>query len=336
MVGCTEPAGIAYAFSAASRTIRKKTRNIDIEKFKAKVELSHDVYRNASTVRVPVIRKKGIKAAATYGILKNGNALNIFSGIKGDSRKKMNRMINKKGWFEELQLKKRGIYIKAELEYLDDSAAVYIEDRHDNVVKITCNGKTVHRNRPEKQAVIRSLEHAAGIVKAKDKALERIAKDFILSHGHNNNRYCRLNTIAAVDKLIRMRMEGEYIPVATITGSGNQGIFLAMPFYELYGRGHREAVRAALFAILAQIYFTQKMGRISGECGLVNKAAPALTAGLSFYRNKTASKIKRDIGGLHGVLPPVKCTGAKVSCSLKASLILSRVYSHMHVGQDTV
>ncbi len=82
VVGCTEPAGIAYAFSQATDIIRGKYKIIDNNKIKAKVTLFHDVHRNASTVRVPVIMKKDIKAAISYGIYSNGNSLNTFSNAR--------------------------------------------------------------------------------------------------------------------------------------------------------------------------------------------------------------------------------------------------------------
>ncbi|MFC2060977.1 L-serine ammonia-lyase, iron-sulfur-dependent, subunit alpha [Elusimicrobiota bacterium] len=324
VVGCTEPAGIAFAFSKCAEVLKVNHDFIDINKIHAKLTLSHDVYRNASTVTVPILMQKGIKPAVSCGIYAAGNTLNVFSNVKIMKKKELIRLNNKRGWLKVVPLKRRGLFIRGELKYGMDKVQVMIEDKHDNIKRIILNKKVIYEKEDEQNFIIKNLQHIHEIVKIRDSDLEDIAKYFIVNHGRNKEKYCQTDTADSVDKLIKMRMEGENLKILTITGSGNQGIFLALPFYEIYKKD-RNVLPAVLFSILTQIYLTQKKGRISGICGMVNKVAPSLIAGLSYYNNAKLEDIKKKMKSVREKLKILQCNGAKKSCSLKASLTLSRI-----------
>ncbi len=206
-----------------------------------------------------------------------------------------------------------------------------IENKHNNIVRIIHSRKIVYEKQPEEKYVIKNINYIGEIIKEKDQYSENIARSFLLSHGRNKKRYCQGNTVAFVDRLIKMRMEGENLKVLTIAGSGNQGIFLRLPFYELYQKKEMNVIPAMLFSILTQIYITQKKGRISGVCGLVNKAAPALVAGVAYQQDKSIEDITKRMKSIKKILKPMNYTGAKKSCSLKASLIMDKVYKFMEL-----
>ena len=124
-------------------------------------------------------------------------------------------------------------------------------------------------------------------------------------------------------------MEGEAVEIQTITGSGNQGIFISLPFYEIYKKVGKKVLPAVLFSILTQIYLTQKKGRISNICGLANKAAPSLAAGLAYYKGKSLKEIKDIMSLTEEPLKGIVCEGAKKSCALKAFICLSVVYKNL-------
>jgi len=74
-----------------------------------------------------------------------------------------------------------------------------------------------------------------------------------------------------------------------------------------------------------QIYLTQKKGRISSLCGLSDKCAPALAAGLSYWKGNSLETIRRDMSLIEEVFRGVLCEGAKQSCADKGAAILGFV-----------
>ena len=120
-------------------------------------------------------------------------------------------------------------------------------------------------------------------------------------------------------------MNGEVVGIVTVTGSGNHGIFLSVPFYYLYKKHGGKVLPAFIFSLLTLIYFTQRRGRLTNVCGLASKAAPALLAGLLYFRGKTIDEIGKQMKLLdrstHGLL----CKGAEETCGYKSFLCFENV-----------
>lgn len=327
VTGCTEPASISFTFAQASYILKEKT---SIKEFNnhinAKISLSQDVYRNASTVKIPFLQLKGIKPAVAYGIYNPSVSFDAFAQIGHKEKKKILNLITRPLWLEIIPLKKRGIYIKGELKKGKDFVQIIIEGKHDSIKKIILNNRIIFTKKKEKIIQIKNLSEIKKIVKKGDKDLESLARDFIIKQGKWYEKYGFKNTLEAVEKLTEKRMEGEAISIVTITGSGNQGILLALPFYEIYKKAGDKIISSTIFSILTQIYLTQKEGRISDLCGLANKTAPALIAGLSYYHNKNLTEIKKKMNLVKEILKGLLCEGAKKSCALKAYLALNTVF----------
>ncbi|MBN1898185.1 MAG: L-serine ammonia-lyase, iron-sulfur-dependent, subunit alpha [Spirochaetes bacterium] len=327
VTGCTEPASISFAFSRASCILKDK---IGVKEFsdslKAKVFLSRDVYRNASTVKIPFLRLKGIKPSVAWGICHSSISLNIFTSAGLKEKKKILKLIKKPGWLKIIPLQRSGLYIKAELKEKNNDVRLIIEDKHDSIKKIIMNNRIIFLRKKEKRILIKDLSEIDKIVKKNNVRLKRIAREFIMEQGKRWEQYGFKNAPEAVEKLVLKRMEGEEVPIITITGSGNQGILLALPFYELYKKVGNKILPAALFSILTQIYLTQKEGRISHLCGLANKTAPALIAGLSYYKGNNLKKIKNSMSLVKETLKGWLCKGANKNCALKAFVSLTTVF----------
>jgi L-cysteine desulfidase len=346
VVGCTEPACIAFAFSKASSILSH--RNFNKQKtgqakravilkaetgtkefsgrIKAKAYLSRDIYRNASTVKIPGLKLRGIKPAVACGIYTPVSTFNPFAQMGNKEKGKIFNLIQKKNWLEIVPLKKRGIFVKAELKNTKNCVQVIIEERHDNIKEIVLNGKRIFRAKKERLFQIKNLEEIKKIVEIKNKNLEAIAKNFLIKQGKESEKYGFKDTLEAIEKLVEKRMEGEKVKITTITGSGNHGILLTLPFYEIYKKAGNKVISAVLFSILVQIYLTQKEGRISDLCGLANKGAPSLIAGLSYYYGESLIEIKKRMELVKEVLRGLLCEGAKKSCALKAQLVSSSVF----------
>ena len=346
VVGCTEPACIAFAFSKASSILRH--RNFNKQKtgqakravilkaetgtkefsgrIKAKAYLSQDIYRNASTVKIPVLKLRGIKPAVACGIYTPVFAFNPFAQIENEEKKKILHLVKEKDWLKTIPLKKKGIFVKAELRDRKNCVQVLIEERHDNIREIVLNGKKLLRDKKEKVFRVKNLGEIKRIVEMRNENLETIARNFLVKQGKESEKYGFKDTLEAIEKLVEKRMEGEKVKITTITGSGNHGILLTLPFYEIYKKAGNKVMPAVLFSILAQIYLTQKEGRISDLCGLANKGAPSLIAGLSYYYGESLIEIKKRMELVKEVLRGLLCEGAKKSCALKAQLVSSSVF----------
>jgi len=173
------------------------------------------------------------------------------------------------------------------------------------------------------------------VVARRDCGLEDIARDFIVRQVRGNPALPLSQRVAS---LIRERMCGAALPIMTIVGSGNHGIFLGVPLYELYRKHGERVLPAVLLTLLAVIHMTGKRSRISEECGLAIKAAPALAAGMAFAFGANLAKIKRVIDSVSRALCGLKCHGARASCGKKAEramqvvLRYARASSHSGAG----
>ncbi|MEJ2745505.1 MAG: L-serine ammonia-lyase, iron-sulfur-dependent, subunit alpha [bacterium] len=313
VVGCTEPAALAHAVQCAKRHLRDR---FDVNTFSAEIELSPEVFRNASTAVVPVINKRGIRQAVIAGLLSTSNGFNPFVGLKIPPK---NPLFSRRSWLKVIPSKRHGIYVRAELITPKESIAVTIRGRHDSIVAIEKNRKVVYRKRERRLPRLRGLKEIAKIVERRDKRLESLAYRFVKRQVKGDPGKTPSKHIVA---LITGRMCGKSLPVLTITGSGNQGIFLGAPLFSLYREKGRRALPAVLFALLTQIYLSQLRKRISHECGLATKAAPALAAGLAYEGGADVAAVRRIMGTVYGRLKNIPCPGAKPSCGAKGARAL--------------
>jgi len=238
----------------------------------------------------------------------------------------MEILLKNKKWLKVEKIDKRGVFVEAKIICGKNSVKVLIEDSHDKIKEISVNGKKVFRAGREKRIILTGLEEIYQIAKKRNAGVEKAVEDFLNKQGLLYERFKYRSSLEAVKGLIEKRMEGESIEVQTLTGSGNQGIFIALPFYEIYKREGKKVLPAAVFSVLTQIYLTQKRGRISGICGLANKSAPSLTAGLTYYKKRNLDKIKQTMNLAEETLRGLACEGAKKSCALKAFICLSLVH----------
>jgi len=319
VIGCTEPASIAFAFSVARRNLKYGLS----KDFSALVYLSKDVYRNASTVFVPGVRKIGIEFAVASGILTSYDKFNPFKeNVK--KLKDISELASKSNWLKIVKLNKRGIFVRAVLKTEKENVSVFIKDKHNYVKSITRNGKLIFKNTVKKLYHIRSLKEIFEIVNLKDKKLEETVKHFMLEQSKNIERKFK-SGIMAVYRLIEERMLGSSKEIITITGSGNQGIFLFVPYYFLYKKYKDRILPALLFSILTQIYLAERKERISSLCGLANKSAPSLISGLAYFSGKDLEDIIKMMNLTEETLRGLKCEGAKRSCALKGYISLLTV-----------
>ncbi|MBA3052713.1 MAG: L-serine ammonia-lyase, iron-sulfur-dependent, subunit alpha [Candidatus Omnitrophota bacterium] len=326
VVGCTEPASVAFAFARAAALFREYDSPSGISgNFKAAVVISRDVFRNISTVRVPVMKIKGINAAAACGIYTKSSGFNPFAGIGAVEKRKITALLKRKNWLKVSVKNVDGIFVDAQIACKGKKSRVVVEGSHDNVKAVYFSGRKTAQNKKKPVYRLKSMEEIFNIVKRRDKGLEDIVERFIIDQGRLYEEFGYGDVFAAVSGLVKKRMDGDSLKVITVTGSGNQGIFLGIPFYIMYKKRGKKILPAALFAVLTQIYLTNSKGRISGDCGLAGKAASSLAAGLSLLETANLKKIRDNMLLTHRALKGLQCEGAEPVCAMKAYLALTSV-----------
>jgi len=313
VTGCTEPASVAFAFLRARRHLNGP---FDPRMVKARLYASAEVLRNASTAVVPLLNRRGLPTVVAAGLSSRSDQFNLFPGVE---RKLARVLLRRRSWLKVTRMAgKRGVYVKAILSTPTEAVTVVIKGRHDEIRAISRNGRTLSRTAQQRTQRI-SMREIATAVRKRDRHLEKIARDFITRQVRGNPSQSLPKRVAA---LVRARMCGSSSPVMTITGSGNHGIFLGVPFFDLYRQHGARVLPAALFALLTVVHMTGKRSRISDECGLATKAAPALAAGLAFARGASIAEIRRVMCSVSETLHKMKCHGARASCGRKAERAL--------------
>src|SRR3989339_1071222 len=315
--GCTEPASIAFACARAMKVLGEKDRRADPAKVSVKLRVSRGVYRNASTVKVPFLKMRGVKPAIVCGLFGNDSVFNPFASLNQKNRKAMISMLWREKWCQREPLDKPGLFVETEIKYGKNTVRVTIEEKHDNIKKVFLNGKSVLKAEEAEETVLKieSLEQIRNIVSKKISELEKIALKFLNKQAAIIKKMKRFSALDETERLIKNRMEGGNLPVQTFTGSGNQGLFISVSFYKLYVKYGRRVIPSFLFTLLTQIYMTQQKGRISSLCGLSDKCAQSLTAGLSYWKGDNLETIIHKMNLAGEVFRGMLCEGAQKSCA---------------------
>jgi len=323
VTGCTEPASVALAFRHARRHLIGR---FDPASVHAHLSASPAVLRNASTAVVPFLNRRGLRTVVAAGLSSRSDQFDLFPGIeKGLARV----LLRRRSWLKVTRMAgTKGVYVKAVLSTPAESVTVVIKGRHDDIRAISRNGQTLSRTPAQRPQRISMPEIVIAVGK-RDQQLEKIARDFIIRQVRGDPAQSLPERVAA---LVRARMCGSSSPVMTITGSGNHGILLGVPFYELYRKHGRRILPAAVFSLLAVIHMTGKQSRISADCGLATKAAPALAAGLAFAQGANLLQITRLMRSVSQTVPVLKCSGARASCGRKARQVLGVVLAELRAG----
>lgn len=306
VVGCTEPAAVAYAFRTLVRHLPAAP---DPASFRAELRLSQDAHRNASTAVVPRLKVPGILAAAAAGLASRADDFNVFADF--DLRRARAFMKNP-SWLKIVPVRRRGLYVHAQLPGL--RTGITLAGRHDRIEKLVVLG----RDRTPREKALPAPPTLAEIFKlarARDPRLEALARDFILRQVPAEKGHALETQIA---RRVAGRMAGYSHPVMTLTGSGNQGIFIGLPYRQLYAKRGDALLPAVVFSLLAQTALSAKNDRLSSDCGLATKAAPSLAAGLAFARGAGPADVRRIFRAVPARLAGLTCEGAEPACGRKA------------------
>ena len=322
VVGCTEPAAIGYAFRTLARHLPRKPNPAG---FRAELRLSQDTFRNASTAVVPRLKTRGILAAAAAGLASRTEDLNVF--VDFDLPRARAFMKNPE-WLKIIPVRRRGLYIHVQLPGL--RTKVTLAGRHDRIDKLIVFGEDrTPRGKPLPPPP--TLDQIFVLARKRDPALEALARDFLLRQVPAEKGYALGSQIA---RRVAGRMSGYSHPVMTLTGSGNQGIFIGLPYRRLFAEQGDAILPAVVFSLLAQVHLSARHDRLSARCGLATKAGPALAAGLAFARGAPPAEIRRILRDIPARLTELTCEGAEPACGAKARKAFGIVFRPGKIRPD--
>jgi L-cysteine desulfidase len=272
---------------------------------------------------VPFLNRRGLRTVVAAGLSSAAHQLNLFPAID----RRVTRLLLRRGsWLKVGRAaRQEGVYVKAVLSTPKESVTVVIEGHHDEIRLISRNGQTIFRASPKPHRPI-SMAQIMTVVAKRDRQLETMARDFIVRQVRGDPSRPLAKRISG---LIKDRMCGAALPVMTIVGSGNHGILLGVPFHDLYQKKGARMLPAVLFSLLTVIHMTGKRSRISDECGLATKAAPALIAGMAYARGASLAQIIRLMSSVSHTLRHLKCHGARASCGRKGEQAVSIVLAEV-------
>ena len=306
VVGCTEPAAIGYALRTLARHLPQRPTPAA---FRAELRLSSDTLRNASTAVVPRLKTRGILAAAAAGLASRADGLNVFADF---DLRRARAFLQNPAWLNVVPVRRRGLFVHAQLPGL--RTGVTLAGRHDRIEKLVVFGRDrTPREKPLPPPP--TLADMFKLARTRDPQLEALARDFLLRQVPAENGFSPESQIA---RRVAGRMAGYVHPVMTLTGSGNQGIFIGLPFRRLYAEQGDAILPAVVFALLAQVHLSAQHDRLSEKCGLATKAGPALASGLAFADGASPADIRRIFRDFPARLADLTCEGAEPACGQKA------------------
>jgi L-cysteine desulfidase len=305
VVGCTEPAAIAFAFRTL---IRHMPFPPGPDSLFARLHVSRDAFRNASTAVVPHLQVPGILAAAAAGRASRANDFNVFA----DFDLKLARRFMKNGdWLRVVPVRRNGLFVALKL---NADTGIVLSGRHNHIEQLVVYGRDLTPREPPSLPPPK-LDDIFALARARHPKLEALALDFIARQVPPEKGFPLEEQIA---RRVAGRMAGYAHPVMTLTGSGNQGIFIALPYRQLYAEQGPSILPALVFSLLAQVHLSHKHKRLSADCGLATKAAPALAAGLAFARGAAPADVRRIFREVPARLAGLTCEGAEPACGAKA------------------
>ncbi len=364
-LGCTEPIALALCAAKAKEVLEEEVT-------KAIIYCSANIIKNVKAVVIPNSGGlKGIEVACTLGFI-GGDAskvLNVLESITEEHRQKTRAFIARKNIDVELQKGEENLYIRCELFGKKNSSIVELKNTHTNITKIVKNGKTLcdkqeqveekklnlddlnvndiyqyanevdifsKENEPLLKALKQEIEYNYAI------GLEGLHHDWgahvgqTLAKNMSKDMCQDENIIALAAAGSDARMSGCSLPVVINSGSGNQGMTIAIPLIA-HAKKHKisdeKLYRSLIFANLLAIHQKRFIGKLSAFCGAVSASA-ASGAGLGYMKDYSFQTICNTLTNTLATSGGMVCDGAKPSCAAKIAVSLNNALIALNMSES--
>ncbi len=347
-MGCTEPISIAYAAA-----ILRKAMGCIPERIVA--ELSGNIIKNVKSVIVPATGGlHGIEAAISAGIVSAvpEKKLEVLSVLTPADQKRIADYcdrcvfaVTEMDTIHPFDLRLTGY---CGVEY----ATVRIQKNHTNVVQVLRNGVDItveYLTAQEKEEDVRtdrSVLNVQDIVTFAEEADLTDIQELLQRQMDMNMAIAeegiRGNWGACIGKVLYRdgqaslrdraralaaagsdaRMSGCEMPVAIISGSGNQGMTASIPvvvYAREMGVDHETLLRAMVVSDLMTIHQKTGIGTLSAYCGAISAGCGA-GCGICYLNGGRFQEIAHTLVNAVAILSGTICDGAKPSCAAKIAM----------------
>ena len=347
-MGCTEPISIAYAAA-----ILRKALGALPEKIYA--ELSGNIIKNVKSVIVPATGGlHGIEAAVSAGIIaaapeKKLEVLSVLTAEKQKEvaayRKQCQFTVTEMDTIHPFDLRLTGVSGENE-------AVVRIQKNHTNVIFVQSNGADITvdfltaQEKEEDIRTDRSVLNVQDIVtfaetvpldEIRPLLLRQIEMNMAIAEeglrgewGASIGKVLYQNGQASLRDRARAyaaagsdaRMSGCEMPVAIISGSGNQGMTASIPvvvYAREMGVDEETMLRALLVSDLMTIHQKTGIGCLSAYCGAISAGCGA-GCGICYLNGGRFYEIAHTLVNAVAILSGTICDGAKPSCAAKIAM----------------
>lgn len=349
-LGCTEPAAVALAASAAARRLTGPPKHIHLR-------LSANVFKNGQNVGIPgASGLRGNQLAAALGALAGDPAkgLQALEDVTESDLLAARRLLEDGHVTQEILRDAPSVYAEVEVLRQGESAVAVVADRHDQVAEIRVGGKVVER--------AENAEAARGMLPAYLRdlggltfdsiwdlsgSIEPDIEDFLLSGAAMNLAMAsqglerpwglglgpalaglrdmtdpcdkaRVLTAAAADA----RMGGLSQAVMSSAGSGNHGLTAVIPpavMAQEMDAPARTLAEALALSHLVTGAIKVKAGRLSPVCGCAVAAGAGAAAACARLLGGNVEDAQRAVANLLSAVLGMVCDGGKPGCAFKAA-----------------
>ena len=351
-MGCTEPIAIAYAAAKAREVLGALPDRVDIR-------VSDNIIKNVKSVIVPnTDGMRGIEAAAAAGII-GGRAdrqLEVIADITAEDKAVMKKFVKEVPC--KVSALDTGIVFDIIVSLFRDgeSSRVRISQYHTNIIYVEKNGSVLFTTEAHKnleQGIIeensevgladKSLLNMKDIIEFADTCViddvrpildaqiqynsiiaeegllgdygANIGSTFLKTYGYDVRNRAIARAAAGSDA----RMGGCELPVIINSGSGNQGITVAVPVIE-YAKelsvAKEKLYRALVVSNLIAVHEKTGIGRLSAYCGAVS-AGCAAGCGIAYLYGGGYETLAHTLVNSLAIVSGIICDGAKPSCAAK-------------------
>lgn len=350
-MGCTEPIALAYA-AAKGREL------LGCLPDKVLVKASGSIIKNTKSVIVPNTNQmKGIPVAVAAGIV-GGKAelkLQVISEVTDEQVAGIQKFLEQVPIDVEPLDNGHVFDILIEQYAGEEKSVIRIADYHTNIIFIGKNNEILLDKTEGKQETRESerqdlseeislsmedIWEFANEVNL-DEVRETIQKQIdcnwaIAMEGMNRKYGANIGKVLSdvygdgVQNLAcamaaagsDARMNGCEMPVVVNSGSGNQGMTVAVPIlvYAKHLKSEEETVfRALVLANMIAIYEKTGIGRLSAYCGAVSAGAAA-AAGIAYLNGDDYDTVIHTVVNALAASSGIVCDGAKASCAAKIAI----------------
>ncbi len=364
--GCTEPIALAYCAARARAVLGQLPTHVS-------VKASGNIIKNVKSVVVPNTHGlKGIPAAVAAGIVAGDeNAeLEVLSHLSKEQQASIRSFLENA--VIDVEPLESGELLDMIVTVCTEAheASVRISQNHTHISLVTLDGEVLHasahdlehgNNEPDYSLL--TVEHICefadclvpeDVQNVLDRQIEvntaiameglknpygaSIGRTLQLTHANDVRTRARIMAAAGSDA----RMSGCEMPVVINSGSGNQGLTVALPvieYAEEYEKSRDELYRALVVANLCSIHAKSAIGKLSAYCGAVT-AGSAAGAGIAYLLTKDFSTVAHTIVNALAIVSGIICDGAKPSCAAKiafavdAGILGFEMYQNHHQFYD--